>query len=64
MKAKVLILKINMKKQLLNLLLNFLAPTNLAVIFISQNLDKSISNYQKTLYIKYKNNKISLLEAA
>lgn len=50
--------KLKLERALLNLLLKILSPTNKLVIYISQDLDKVISKYQKRLYIKYTHNTI------
>lgn len=42
------------KKALLNFLLSYLSPSNKIIIYLSQDLDKLISKYQKRMYIKYK----------
>lgn len=46
--------KLILKKSLLNFLLGYLSPSNKIIIYLSQDLDKLISKYQKGLYIKYK----------
>lgn len=46
--------KLILKKSLLNFLLGYLSPSNKLVIYLSQDLDKLISKYQKGLYTKYK----------
>lgn len=46
--------KLILKKSLLNFLLGYLSPSNKLVIYLSQDLDKLISKYQKGLYVKYK----------
>lgn len=54
MKKKSLRRKIIHSKIILNILLNFLSPTNFLVVYLSQRLDKLISTYQNNLYRKYK----------
>lgn len=44
------------RKNLLNLLLMILSPTNKLVVALSQNLDKYIVLYQKKSFFKYKYN--------
>lgn len=53
MKKKSLRKRIIYLKFILNFLLNYLSPTNLLVIYLSQKLDKSIYLYQHKLYNKY-----------
>lgn len=53
MKKKSLRRKIIYLKIVLNLLLNYLSPTNFLVIYFSQKLDKLIYLYQHRLYNKY-----------
>lgn len=58
-----IILKCNIlfRKNLLNLLLMILSPTNKLVVALSQDLDKYIVLYQKKSFFKYKyNNNIPL----
>ena len=50
--------KILFKKALLNFLLRFLSPSNKIIIYISQDLDKLISRYQKNIYIVYTRKKL------
>ena len=45
--------KLMFKKALLNFLLGYLSPSNKMIIYISQDLDKLISSYQKSIYKKY-----------
>ncbi|GFP75033.1 hypothetical protein [Clostridium fungisolvens] len=45
--------KIIRRKILLNFILNFLSPTNILVIKLSENLDKLIVKQQKYLLKKY-----------
>ena len=45
--------KILFKKALLNFLLRYLSPSNKIIIYISQDLDKLISRYQKYIYTRY-----------
>lgn len=54
MKIKSLHRKINRNKFYLNFLLNYLSPSNIFIIYLSQNLDKLICLSQKRMYIKYK----------
>lgn len=60
MKKKSLRRKIIYLKIILNVLLNYLSPTNILVIYFSQKLDKLIFTYQNRLYKKYttKHNRI------
>lgn len=44
--------KILLKKNILNFLLLFFCPSHKFMIFVSQNLDKSIVKYQKQLLEK------------
>lgn len=53
MKKKSLRRKIIYLKILLNLLLNYLSPTNFLVVYFSQKLDNLISLYQHSIYNKY-----------
>lgn len=46
--------KLILKKALLNFLLGYLSPSNKIIIYLSQDLDKLISKYQKGLYNKYR----------
>lgn len=46
--------KLILKKALLNFLLGYLSPSNKMIIYLSQDLDKLISKYQKGLYTKYR----------
>ena len=46
--------KLIFKKALLNFLLGYLSPSNTLIIYLSQDLDKLISKYQKGLYTKYR----------
>lgn len=46
--------KLIFKKALLNFLLGYLSPSNKMIIYLSQDLDKLISKYQKGLYTKYR----------
>ena len=46
--------KLMFKKALLNFLLRYLSPSNRIIVYISQDLDKLISKYQKSIYNKYK----------
>lgn len=46
--------KLIFKKALLNFLLGYLSPSNRIIIYLSQDLDKLISKYQKGLYTKYR----------
>ena len=43
------------RKQLLNILLSFMNPTSNIMVFLSQNLDKYITLYQKNLFSIYIN---------
>ena len=54
MKTKSLHRKIKINKFYLNFLLNYLSPSNILIIYLSQNLDKLICKKQKRIYIKYK----------
>ena len=45
--------KLTFKKSLLNFLLRYLSPSNILIIYISQDLDKLITQFQKNHYIKY-----------
>ena len=54
MKTKSLHRKIKRNKFYLNFLLNYLSPSNILIIYLSQNLDKLICKKQKRIYIKYK----------
>ena len=54
MKTKSLHRKIERNKIYLNFLLNYLSPSNILIIYLSQNLDKLIWKKQKRIYIKYK----------
>lgn len=54
MKTKSLHRKIKKNKFYLNFLLNYLSPSNILIIYLSQNLDKLICKKQKRIYIKYK----------
>lgn len=54
MKTKSLHRKIKRNKFCLNFLLNYLSPSNILIIYLSQNLDKLICKRQKHIYIKYK----------
>lgn len=54
MNKKSLKKKIILQKITLNLLLKFLSPRNRFVIYISQNLDEHIWQYQHLIYKKYK----------
>ena len=54
MKIKSLHRKINRNKFYLNFLLNYLSPSNIFIIYLSQNLDKLICLSQKRMYRKYK----------
>lgn len=45
--------KMMFKKALLNFLLGYLSPSNKLIIYVSQDLDKLISSYQKSIYKKY-----------
>ena len=47
--------KILLKKNILNFLLLFFCPSNKLMIVVSQNLDKSIVQYQKQLLAKINN---------
>lgn len=42
--------KIRIKRALLNLLLNFLPINSKLILYISQDLDTLISQYQKSIY--------------
>lgn len=53
----ILICNILFRKNLLNLLLMILSPTNKLVVALSQNLDKYIVLYQKKSFFKYKYNR-------
>lgn len=44
--------KILLKKNILNFLLLFFCPSNKLMVVVSQNLDKSIVQYQKQLLAK------------
>ena len=52
-------LSILIRKQLINILLSFLMPTNSIMVALSQNLDKYIVLYQKRLFSIYIHNKVS-----
>ncbi|WP_293978390.1 Spo0E family sporulation regulatory protein-aspartic acid phosphatase [uncultured Clostridium sp.] len=52
-------LSILIRKQLINILLSFLMPTNNIMVALSQNLDKYIVLYQKRLFSIYIHNKVS-----
>lgn len=54
MKTKSLHRKIKRNKFYLNFLLNYLSPSNILIIYFSQNLDKLICKKQKQIYIKHK----------
>lgn len=45
--------KIRIRKNLLNVLLKYLSPTNSLIVYISQDLDKLVSSSQKRIYLKY-----------
>ncbi|GAB6167654.1 hypothetical protein JCM1393_01140 [Clostridium carnis] len=45
--------QILIKKAILNYLLNYFSPTNRLIIYLSQDLDKIVSKYQKHIYVKY-----------
>lgn len=47
------------RKQLINILLSFMHPTNIIMVTLSQNLDKHIVLYQKKLFSIYMNNRKS-----
>ncbi|MBE6050352.1 MAG: Spo0E family sporulation regulatory protein-aspartic acid phosphatase [Clostridium sp.] len=47
--------KIARRKQLINLLIMFLSPTNSIMVKLSKNLDKLIFEYQKNIYDNYSN---------
>ena len=53
------ILSIFLRKQLLNILLTFLYPTNNIMVALSQDLDKYIVLYQKRLFSIYIHNNVS-----
>ena len=52
-------LSILIRKQLINILLIFMHPTNNIMVALSQNLDKYIVLYQKKLFSIYINNNSS-----
>lgn len=54
MKKTVLLKKINRRKKLLNYLLVYFSPTNRFMVMLSQNLDKYITIYQRSLAKRYK----------
>lgn len=58
--------KIARRKQLINLLITFLSPTNSIMVKLSKNLDKLIFEYQKNIYINYSNSRpiLSYLEVS
>lgn len=58
MKTKSLHRKIKKNKFYLNFLLNYLSPSNILIIYLSQNLDKLICKKQKRIYIKYRKKSI------
>lgn len=47
--------QILLRKVFLNILLNYLSPTNFLVVYISQDLDKLVSKSQKQIYSRYLN---------
>ena len=49
--------KIARRKQLINLLITFLSPTNSIMVKLSKNLDKLIFEYQKNIYKNYSNSR-------
>lgn len=53
---KKLRLNILIRKHLINILLEFMNPTNNIMVILSQNLDKHIVLYQKKLFSIYINN--------
>lgn len=50
--------KINRRKKLLNFLLNFLSPSNIIMIKLSEDLDKFISISQKRIWNRYESEQI------
>lgn len=58
--------KIARRKQLINLLITFLSPTNSIMVKLSKNLDKLIFEYQKNIYKNYSNSRpiLSYLEVS
>lgn len=57
MSQKVIDQKIKRKKIILNFVLRYLHPTNKISVFLSQDLDKAVSEYQEKLYKKHKRKK-------
>jgi len=53
MTKKQLIRKIKRRKNLMNFLLLYLAPSNKIMIILSQNLDKHIARYQHYLSFRH-----------
>ena len=53
MTKKQLIRKIKRRKNLMNFLLLYLAPSNKIMIILSQNLDKHIARYQQYLSFRH-----------
>lgn len=45
--------KLMFKKALLNFLLGYFSPGNKIIVYLSQDLDKLIISYQKSIYKKY-----------
>lgn len=60
MTKKQLTRKIRKRKLLLNFLLKYFKPGNKFIIYLSQNLDKHVSLYQKHLYCKRKKRNTSV----
>ena len=54
LKKAAIVKKIKRRKKILNILLRFMSPTNKLMIYLSQNLDRYVTLYQKHLSIKYK----------
>lgn len=53
MNEKILLRQIARRKKLINFLIKYISPTNFLMVIMSQNLDKLISEYQKSLYLNH-----------
>ncbi|MDS0525749.1 Spo0E family sporulation regulatory protein-aspartic acid phosphatase [Clostridium sp. SHJSY1] len=53
MNEEILLRQIARRKKIINFLIKYISPTNFLMVIMSKNLDKLISEYQKSLYLSY-----------